>query len=138
MGKYRFLPKILLHWLEVWSHFIRWFPKGSVFAWAFFSIMRYFDMKMFSSNTFMKFIFWIFVLNCYSFVSAIFFHATMADFYKKGQPRPLFVYFQAFQLKFMWKMSIQYLAPGFKLKSFWLWVSSLNHQTRAPAQLAPF
>ena len=30
-------------------------------------------------------------------------------------------------------MSIQYPAPGFKLTTFWLWVSSLNHWTRAPA-----
>ena len=33
----------------------------------------------------------------------------------------------------MWKMSIQYLVPGFEITTFWLRVSSLNHQTRAPA-----
>ena len=32
----------------------------------------------------------------------------------------------------MWKMSIQYLVPGFEITTFWLRVSSLNHQTRAP------
>ena len=51
-----------------------------------------------------------------------------------GQIRSLSVNFQSFQLNFMqfykklmWKMSIQYLAPGFKLIAFWLWVSSINH-----------
>ena len=34
----------------------------------------------------------------------------------------------------MWKISIQYPVPGFELTTFWLWVSSLNHYTRAPAQ----
>ena len=29
--------------------------------------------------------------------------------------------------KYMWKMSIQYPAPGFELTTFWLRVSSLNH-----------
>ena len=33
----------------------------------------------------------------------------------------------------MWKMSIQYTAPGFKLTNFWLRVLFLNHSTRAPA-----
>ena len=34
-------------------------------------------------------------------------------------------------------MSIQYLAPGFELTTFCLQVSSLNHQTRAPAPYSP-
>ena len=44
-----------------------------------------------------------------------------------------FVYFCLFKqtLQFlqqkMWKMSIQYPAPGFELTTFWLRVSSLNH-----------
>ena len=32
----------------------------------------------------------------------------------------------------MWKTSIQYLALGFELITFWLRVFSLNHYTRAP------
>ena len=32
-------------------------------------------------------------------------------------------------------MSIQYLAPGFKLTTFLLLVSSRNHKTRAPTQV---
>ena len=32
--------------------------------------------------------------------------------------------------KLMWKMTIQYLALGFKHTTFWLWVSSFNHRTR--------
>ena len=53
----------------------------------------------------------------------------------------LFVYFRSFSNKqhkiynkLMWKMSIQFLVPAFKLTIFWLWVSSFNHWTRAPAQ----
>ena len=30
-------------------------------------------------------------------------------------------------------MSIQYPVPGFEPTNFWTWVSSHNHQTRAPA-----
>ena len=33
----------------------------------------------------------------------------------------------------MQKMSIQYPVPGFKFMTFWLWVSSFNHNTWAPA-----
>ena len=36
-----------------------------------------------------------------------------------------------FYNKSIWKMSIQYMALGFELTTFWLWVSSLNHNTRA-------
>ena len=36
-------------------------------------------------------------------------------------------------LQFMWKMSIQYLVPGFEPMTFLTWVSSHNHYTRAPA-----
>ena len=35
----------------------------------------------------------------------------------------------------MWKISIQYLVPGFELTNFGTWVSSHNHYTRAPALL---
>ena len=61
---------------------------------------------------------------------------------KMGQPRPLFRSFSVFSNKqynfynkSMWKnvMSIQYPAPGFELTTFGMWVSSHNHQTRAPA-----
>ena len=31
-------------------------------------------------------------------------------------------------------MPIQYPALGFELTTFWLWISSYNHKTRAPAQ----
>ena len=61
-------------------------------------------------------------------------------FKKMGQPWPFFVYFQSFQSnikffynKYMWKMSIQYMVPGFEPTTFRMWVSSHNHETRAPA-----
>ena len=34
----------------------------------------------------------------------------------------------------MWKMSIQCLVLGFEPMTFWLWVSSHNHLTRAPTR----
>ena len=60
-----------------------------------------------------------------------------------GQPRPLFRLFSVFsnkQYNFYNKsvwikvMSIQYPAPGFEPMTFGTWVSSHNHQTRAPTQ----
>ena len=36
-----------------------------------------------------------------------------------------------FTKKTLWKMSIQCLASGFKFTSSWLWVSSLNNESRA-------
>ena len=55
-------------------------------------------------------------------------------FLKMDQPRPLFRLFSVFSNKqYIFKtnqcekMSIQYLAPGFKLATFWILVSSLNH-----------
>ena len=56
---------------------------------------------------------------------------------KKGHPQPLFSLFSVisnkqskFYNKLMWKMSIQYPAPGFELITLWLWVSSFNQKTR--------
>ena len=56
-----------------------------------------------------------------------------------------FIYFQCFSNnqhifynKFMWKMSIQYTVPGFELTTFWLWVTSFYHLTRAPTNFLRF
>ena len=56
-----------------------------------------------------------------------------------------FIYFQCFSSnqhifynKFMWKMSIQYTVPGFELTTFWLWVTSFYHLTRAPTNFLRF
>ena len=56
-----------------------------------------------------------------------------------GHPWPLLHLFSSFQThsnlftnKYE-KMSIQYTEPGFKLMTFWTWVSSHNHYSRAPA-----
>ena len=57
------------------------------------------------------------------------------NFFKKmGQPRPFFVYFRSFQTKitnfyykYMWKMSVQYMVPGFEPTTFGTWLSSHNH-----------
>ena len=58
-----------------------------------------------------------------------------------GQPWPLFHLFSVFSNKqynfynkSMWKMSIQYMVPGFEPTTFGTCVSSHNHYTRAPAQ----
>ena len=64
-------------------------------------------------------------------------------FFKKWANPGLFsVYFWSFQTNIvtifttskMWKMSIQYPVLGFELTTFWLRVSSLNHQTRLPPE----
>ena len=59
-------------------------------------------------------------------------------FFKWANPDIFFIYFLSFQLNNsiftkMWKIFIQYPAPGFDLTPSWLWVSSLNHWARAPA-----
>ena len=61
------------------------------------------------------------------------------------QPRPPFRLFSVFSnqqynfySKSMWKMSHQYSAQGFKPMTFWTWVVTHNHWTRAPAQITFF
>ena len=59
-------------------------------------------------------------------------------FKKMGRLRPLFLFIYVFSNKhlifynkYMWKMSIQYIGLGFEPTTFWTWVSSHNHYTRA-------
>ena len=66
---------------------------------------------------------------------------------KWANPDFFFIYFWFFQTniitiftynKYMWKMSIQYTVPGFELTTFWLWVTSFYHLTRAPTNFLRF
>ena len=60
-----------------------------------------------------------------------------------GQLRPLLSLFSVFSINYYnitttnAKMSIQYTATGFELTTFWLRVSSLNHETRAHIRCSP-
>ena len=68
-------------------------------------------------------------------------------YFLMGQPRPLFVYFRSFPenntiftTNQCEKMSIQYqcTAPGFEPMTFWTWVVTHNHLTRAPCLCISF
>ena len=65
---------------------------------------------------------------------------SIKESYLMGQPGLFCHLFLVFSNKhhynfynnYMWKMSIQYIVPGFKPTTFGTWVSSHNHFTRAP------
>ena len=69
------------------------------------------------------------------------YYSFLSFFLKKWAILGLFiVYFQPFQTNIttfysniMWKMSIQYLVPGFEPTASWTWASSHNHWTSGPA-----
>ena len=68
-------------------------------------------------------------------------HNVQTSFFNMGQHRPLFHLYLVFSNKQCTctrnqceKITNQFTVLGVEPKTFWTWVSSLNHSTRAPAQ----